>query len=275
MKKHWITILLFGILIIGLSLMLYPTAADWWNSYRQSQVVSGYMDEVTKMSDETYEATLNQALTYNQSLLEHPNDLEMTPPQWERYEKLLNLGGYGVMGYVDIPKIGITAPIYHGTSEQVWQRAIGHLEWSALPVGGEGTHCVLSGHRGLPSARLFTDLDVMAVGDTFSLCVLNEELIYEVDQIRIVKPDEVEELFPVKGQDYCTLTTCTPYGINSHRILVRGHRIENLQSKSQRVTADAVQLEPILVAPFAAMPMLLALLIAILIPKKKNRRKGK
>ena len=169
----------------------------------------------------------------------------------------------------------MTLPLYHGTSEAVLQVAIGHLEWTSLPVGGEGSHCVVSGHRGLPSAKLFTDLDKMEIGDTFLLRVLDEVLTYEVDQILIVEPQETKALMIEEGEDLCTLVTCTPYGINTHRMLVRGHRIETEEVKAvRRVTADAVQIEPVIVAPLVAAPMLLILLIALLIPKpKKNRRK--
>jgi len=176
------------------------------------------------------------------------------------------------MGYVQIPSIDVMLPIYHGTSEGVLQVAVGHLEWSSLPVGGAGSHCVVSGHRGLPSAKLFTDLDKVVEGDVFMLQILDETLTYEVDQIRIVEPHEMEDLMINAGEDLCTLVTCTPYGINSHRMLVRGHRIENLkEARVVRVTADAVQIEPIIVAPFVAAPMLLILLIVLMIPKGKKR----
>ena len=177
------------------------------------------------------------------------------------------------MGYIEIPTIGVTLPIYHGTDETVLQVAIGHLEWTSLPVGGESSHCVVSGHRGLPSAKLFTDLDKLVVGDVFIFRVLDEILTYEVDQILIVEPHETEALRIEKGKDLCTLITCTPYGVNSHRLLVRGHRIENQEEAVIiRVTADATQIEPVIVAPIVAIPMLLVLLIGLLIPKPKRRR---
>ena len=178
------------------------------------------------------------------------------------------------MGYIEIPKINITYPIYHGTGEAILQVAIGHLDWTSLPVGGESSHCVVSGHRGLPSARLFTDLDQMEVGDTFLLRILDEVLTYEVDQIRIVEPKFTEDLLIVEGEDLCTLITCTPYGINSHRMLVRGHRVETEEVRAaRRVTADAGQIEPVIVAPFVAAPMLLLLLIGLLIPKPRRRNR--
>lgn len=275
MKKHWSTILLIFIFIIGLSLLLYPSFADWWNSFHQSRAVANYVEQVANIDDEQYEELWNAAWEYNQSLLERPNNYLLSDKQREYYEQLLNVGGNGIMGYIEIPVIDVTLPLYHGTDESVLQIAIGHLEWTSLPVGGESSHCVVSGHRGLPSARLFTDLDKMEVGDTFMFRVLDEVLTYEVDQIRIVEPNETEDLLIVEGEDLCTLITCTPYGINSHRMLVRGHRIDNIEEgKVLRVTADAVQIEPIIVAPLVAAPMLLILLIILLIPKpKQNRRK--
>lgn len=176
------------------------------------------------------------------------------------------------MGYIEIPSIDCSLPIYHGTEESVLQTAIGHLEWTSLPVGGESTHCVLSGHRGLPSAKLFTNLDKLVEGDVFMLRILDEVLTYEVDQILIVEPQETAELQIVEGQDYCTLVTCTPYGINTHRLLVRGHRIDNMEeAKTVHVTADAVQIEPMIVAPIVAIPILLVLFIALIIPRHKKR----
>ena len=186
---------------------------------------------------------------------------------------MLDVSGVGAMGYIEIPSIKCSVPIYHGTSDAVLQIAIGHLEWTSLPVGGESTHCVLSGHRGLPSAKLFTDLDKVMVGDVFVLRILDEILTYEVDQILIVNPDETQSLLIEDGKNLCTLVTCTPYGINTHRLLVRGHRIENIESaKTIRITADASQIEPMLIAPIVAAPILLVLLIVLLIPKKNKRR---
>ena len=275
MKKHGSTIFLILILLIGLSLLLYPTFADWWNSFHQSRAIASYSEVVANMDDDQYQEIWDAAWNYNRSLIDRPNDFLLSDEQKANYEALLNVGGNGVMGYIEIPSINVTLPVYHGTDEAVLQVAIGHLEWTSLPVGGESSHCVVSGHRGLPSARLFTDLDKMAVGDIFMFRILDEVLTYEVDQIRIVEPHETDDLLIVEGQDLCTLVTCTPYGINSHRMLVRGHRIDNIEeAKVIRVTADAIQIEPIIIAPLVAAPMLLVLLIAILIPKpRKNRRK--
>lgn len=273
MKKHWSTILLVFIFIIGLSLLLYPSFSDWWNSFHQSRAIATYSEQVAEIDDEQYEELWNAAWDYNQSLLERPNSFVLTDEQKETYELLLNVGNNGIMGYIEIPSIDVMLPIYHGTDEAVLQIAVGHLEWTSLPVGGESSHCVVSGHRGLPSAKLFTDLDKIVEGDTFILRVLDEVLTYEVNQIRIVEPENTDDLLIVEGEDLCTLVTCTPYGINSHRMLVRGHRIDNVEAaRTVRVTADAIQIEPIIVAPLVAAPMLLILLIALLIPRPKKRR---
>ncbi|MBQ7049852.1 MAG: class C sortase [Firmicutes bacterium] len=273
MKKHWSTILLIVILIIGLSLLLYPTFSDWWNSFHQSKAIASYTEQVAGMDEEKYDEVWSAAREYNSRLLKNPNSFILSDQQWEKYEQLLDVSGSGIMGYVEIPIIDVMLPIYHGTDEAVLQIAVGHLEWSSLPVGGESSHCVVSGHRGLPSAQLFTDLDKMVEGDIFIMHVLDEVLTYQVDQIRIVEPAETEDLLIVEGEDLCTLITCTPYGINSHRMLVRGHRIENIEEINEvHITADAIQIEPMIVAPFVAAPILLVLLIGLLWPKKKTRR---
>ena len=273
MKKHLSTIFLFLIFFIGLSLLLYPSFADWWNSFHQSRAVASYVEQVANMDDDQYQEIWNAAWDYNRSLIDRPNDYLLSDEQRQHYNTLLNAGSNGIMGYIEIPKIDIVYPIYHGTDEAILQIAIGHLDWTSMPVGGESSHCVVSGHRGLPSARLFTDLDQMEVGDTFLLRVLDEVLTYEVDQILIVEPHVTEDLLIVEGEDLCTLVTCTPYGINSHRMLVRGHRIATEEVKAvHRVTADAVQIEPVIVAPFVAAPMLLVLLSALMLPKPRKRK---
>ena len=274
MKKHASTILLVLILLIGLSLLLYPTFANWWNSLTQSKAIATYAEEVANMDDDQYAALWDAAWEYNKSLLSRSNAYLLSDEQKEAYNDHLNIGGNGIMGYIEIPAQKILLPVYHGTDEAVLQIAVGHLEWTSLPVGGESSHCVLSGHRGLPSARLFTDVDKMVIGDTFLMRVLDEVLTYEVDQIRIVEPHVVEDLHIVEGKDYCTLVTCTPYGINSHRLLIRGHRIETQEEARQvRVTADAIQIRPVIVAPFLAAPVLLFLLVNLMIPKRKKTRK--
>ena len=272
MRKHLSTIVLLFILLIGLSLLLYPTVSDYWNSFHQTKAITTYAENVAALDNTSYDAIWDAARQYNRNLLDRSNSFRLSEEQKAEYERLLDVSGVGVMGYIEIPEIDVSLPIYHGTEDSVLQVAVGHLEWTSLPVGGESTHCVLSGHRGLPSAKLFTNLDKLREGDTFLLRVLDEILTYEVDQILIVEPQDTAALEIVEGQDYCTLVTCTPYGINTHRLLVRGHRIDNIEEvKTVRVTADAVQLEPMLVAPVVAIPMLLILLILLLLPRRRKK----
>ena len=260
------------VLVAGLALLLYPVVSDYWNSLHQSQVIGSYAEAVAGLEDDSYEAMWAEAEVYNAALPRDQSRFHPSEEEQERYEALLNVSGDGVMGYVEIPSIEASLPIYHGTEEEILQTAIGHIEGSSLPVGGAGTHCVISGHRGLPSAKLFTDLDQLAEGDVFYLHVLDETLAYEVDQIRIVEPDDVSLLAIEEGKDLCTLVTCTPYGVNSHRLLVRGHRIESQEADEARITADAIQIEPRLVAPIIAAPILLLLLLWVLL-KSFARRK--
>ncbi len=271
-KGRSTTLLLFVILFAGLSLLLYPTVADYWNTLHQSRAVAQYAEQVKNLDDEIYEQMLDAAREYNSKLLSGSDRYVITDQEREEYESVLNLSGNGVMGYIEIPAINCSLPIYHGVEESVLQVGIGHIEWSSLPIGGTGTHCVLSGHRGLPSARLFTDLDKLAEGDIFVIRVLDETVTYEVDQIRIVLPEELSELQIDPEQDYCTLVTCTPYGINTHRLLVRGHRVENAQEAQDiRVTSDAMRIDPLVMTPLVAAPMLLVLLLWLMVapPKKK------
>lgn len=278
MKKkgnHFTTLMLVALLLAGLSLLLYPSFSNYWNSLHQTRAIAGYAENVAALDEDQYASYWRAAQAYNDTLLERVTGFALTDAQQEEYDSLLDISGLGIMGYIEIPEINCSLPIYHGTAESVLQIAVGHLEWSSLPVGGESTHSVLSGHRGLPSAKLFTHLDQLREGDIFMLRVLDEVLTYEVDQILIVEPQETSALTVVPGEDLCTLVTCTPYGINTHRLLVRGHRIENLEeARTVRVTADAIQIEPLLVAPFAAMPLLLILLILLLLPKRKTRTPG-
>lgn len=274
MKDRLSTFLLILVLVVGLSLLLYPTVSDYWNSMHQTRAIASYADQVADLDEAHYEALWAEAREYNQELLERKNPYLVSEEQKQRYESLLNLNNTGIMGYVEIPTINVTAPIYHGTEEKVLQVAIGHLDWTSLPTGGESTHCVISGHRGLPSARLFTDLDQLATGDLFMLQVLDETLTYEIDQILIVEPDVTEDLLIEEGKDYCTLVTCTPYGINSHRMLVRGRRVDNLPEQVViRVTADALQVDPLIVATVIAVPMLLLLVLWVSISSPRKRKK--
>ena len=262
MKRHGTTIILLIVLIAGLSLLLYPSFSDWWNSMHQSRAVASYVEQVANIDEEQYAHLWEAAWNYNESLLDRPNTYTLNEEQKADYNRILDIGGLGIMGYIEVPSVGITLPIYHGTDEAILQIAVGHLEWTSLPVGGESSHCVVSGHRGLPSAKLLTDLDKLVVGDVFIFRVLDEILTYEVDQILIVEPHETDSLLIQKGQDLCTLITCTPYGVNSHRMLVRGHRVENAaQTVTHRVTADALLLEPIAVAVLLFFPILILLLI--------------
>lgn len=271
MKKHFSTILLCAFFLAGLSLLLYPTFSNWWNSFRQSRAVADYDHIVETMSQEEYDRLLNAAKEYNNALKRTGTMFKMSDQRMQDYLDVLDISGTGIMGTIEIPEIKVEYPIYHGTSDSVLAIAVGHIPGTSLPIGGSGTHCVLSGHRGLPSARLFTDLDKLAEGDTFVLRVLDEIATYEVDQIRIVLPHEVDELKLSLGEDYCTLVTCTPYGINTHRLLVRGHRVPNEYVSSVRITSDAIQIEPMVVAPIVAAPILILLLVLVFV--KSNRDK--
>ena len=245
MKKHSGTILLVLIFFVGLAVMLYPTISDYINQRNQTRVVNSYAQQVDSLSDADYTAYFDAADVFNQEIAADPDALYHAD-HFSTYSTTLDVTGTGIMGYITIPRIGVELPIYHGTSDAVLQVAAGHLEGTSLPVGGESTHAVISAHRGLPSAKLFTHLDRLEVG----------------------------ELKVVDGKDYVTLMTCTPYGINTHRLLVRGHRVtapENL--KRIRVAADATRIEPILIAPLLAVPLLLLLLIGLLVSGRKRKQK--
>lgn len=278
MKKNRSTIILILIFLVGLSVMLYPTVSDYVNQRHQSRALASYDETVNEMSDADYTAYFEAADAYNQRLAATPNSF-FTPEQVSGYDETLDVSGTGIMGYITIPKISVKLPIYHGTDEGVLQVAAGHLEGSSLPVGGAGTHAVISAHRGLPSAKLFTDLDELEVGDRFTITVLDRVLTYEVDQISIVLPTETDQLLPTEGMDYVTLMTCTPYGVNTHRLLVRGKRVETTESQKHiRVTADVFRIEPIIVAAILAIPMLLAALVGVLVAphlRKRSKRRRK
>ena len=276
MKKHLSTILLVGGFLLGLGILLYPSVSDYWNSMHQTRAIGAYEDTLSGMTQKDYSEYFAQADAYNAALASLPTPLTGyevldTLEEVPKYRDVLDVNGMGIMGYIDIDEIGVELPIYHGTDPSVLNVAVGHLEGTSLPVGGVGTHCVLSAHRGLPSARLFTDLDRLKVGDTFTLTVLNRLLTYQVDQVLIVEPDQVEALAIDPNEDYCTLVTCTPYGINTHRLLVRGRRVENAEEKPViYVPADMVQIDPLVVTPAVAAPMLLVLLIFLLIRYRKR-----
>lgn len=276
MRKHLSTIILLVILIIGLSLLLYPTLSDYWNSLHQSRVISNYNQKLDDLGNDEYDKLLDRADAYNQKLALDDYRFGLSEKEKKEYNSILNPFENGMMGYIEIPSIKRTIPIYHGTSEAVLQIAVGHVEGTSLPVGGVGTHSAISGHRGLPSAKLFTDIDQLVVKDLFIIRILDEVYTYEVDQILIVEPDELDPLAIDPQMDYCTLITCTPYGINSHRLLIRGHRVENQSLSDEiRVTADALQIEPVIVAPLVAIPLLLILFVYLIVStNKKKKQKG-
>ena len=276
MKKHLSTILLVAIFFIGLSVLLYPTVADYVNSKHQSRAIAEYVETLSSTDPDQFKAELEEGRAYNEAIRSNPTRFAPSEEELAAFHQLLGAQNTAI-GYIEIPAIRVDLPLYLGTEETVLQVGVGCMPGSSLPIGGESTHAVLTGHRGLPSSRLFTDLDQLAPGDTFVLFVLNEVLTYEVDQIRIVLPEELNDLAIEEGKDYCTLVTCTPYGINTHRMLVRGHRIENIQADTvaARVTADAIQVDTLLVTPVVAAPMLLVLLIILLCQggKKKPEKK--
>ena len=267
-KEQKVNIILCLVILIGIGLISYPSVSDWWNSFHQTRAVASYAAAVSQMKTEDYDRLFAEADDYNRKLAGTGMKWSMTDEEIQEYNNVLDISDNGIMGYIDIPRIRQTLPIYHGTDDAVLQVAIGHLAGTSLPVGGDSTHCVVSGHRGLPSARLFTDLDRLIVGDIWTMTVLNRTVTYEVDQIRIVEPEDLSELQIVQGSDYCTLLTCTPYGINTHRLLVRGHRIPNLDGDAN-VTADAMQVDQTLVAMVVAVIILLILVIILVTVSSK------
>ena len=264
------TVIAVLVLLAGIGLLVYPTFSDWWNSYHQSRAIATYINAVQETDPEKLENMLADARAYNERLAADGNRWNMTPEEKAEYNSLLDLTGSGVMGVVQIKKINLDYPIYHGMEDVVLQIAIGHLEGSSLPVGGPTTHAVITGHRGLPSAKLFTDLDKLVEGDTFTITVLNQTVTYEIDQIRIVLPEDLSNLNIEQGKDYCTLVTCTPYGINTHRMLVRGHRIDNL-ADSDLITAEAVQIPRYIAIPAVGVPMLFIFLVGLLVYYRTRR----
>lgn len=270
LRKNLITIILFGMIVVGLGLIAYPSVADWWNSFHQTRAVAAYASVIADMSHEEYDKILNEAAEYNKQIAETGVRWQMSDEEIQEYNSILDITGTGIMAYIDIPKIHVQLPIYHGTDDTILQIAVGHITGSSLPVGGETSHCIVSGHRGLPSAKLFSDLDELVVGDLWTVNVLDQTLTYEVDQIRVVLPTDLNYLEMEDGKDYCTLVTCTPYGVNTHRLLVRGHRVPNVQGNA-RVTADALQIEPAYVAPFIGTPIILILIVMLIIATRKKK----
>ena len=269
MKKNKIGILLVLMLFIGICGLLYPSVSQYWNSKTQTKAVENYREILDSLQPEDYDAFFEEAENYNAKL----NELNFPLTDYHRlkgYNDILDISGTGIMGYLSIPKLSVELPLYHGISTEVLNVACGHLEGTSLPVGGENTHCVLSAHRGLPHAKLFTELDKMEVGDTFTITVLNRTVTYQVDQIKVVLPNETNDVQIVAGEDLCTLLTCTPYGINSHRLLVRGTRIENA-TPVLHVTSNAYRIDSLVATPVVAAPILLILLIVLMV---KYRDKG-
>lgn len=263
------TILLIIGSLIGLSLLLYPYFSDFWNRNLATHVIETYVSDMENLDESIYKAVWDEATAYNRSLLERTDSFHLLPQQEEAYPDVLHVGDSNIIGFIDIPKIGITLPIYHGVSDEVLQVAVGHVPWSSLPTGGVGTHCVLSGHRGLQSAKLFTDLDLLREGDCFMIRVLNEVLTYEVDQIRVVEPMDASYLTIDPTQDYCTLVTCTPYGINTHRLLVRGHRTTNVIHVN--VISEAVLIDRVLVGLVIASVIVFLLILKVMLQKPKAK----
>ena len=287
-KSHRVSnFVLVLILLAGVAIAGYPTFSDYWNSMHQSRAIVGYAERVAELSNEEYEAVWTEALEYNRRLAADLNPWAMSDEDIDEYERQLNVDGTGNMGFISIPKIDVNLPVYHGTSDAVLQTSIGHIDGTSLPAGSihpdeedyskveYASHSVLSGHRGLPSAKLFSDLDAMEVGDVFYLTILDQTLTYQVDKITVIVPEDSSELAIFPGKDYCTLMTCTPYGINTHRLLVRGVRVENDKELIDvRVTADALKVEPLFVVPFIAGPVLLLMIIWVILfagRKKKAR----
>ncbi|MBR5932297.1 MAG: class C sortase [Lachnospiraceae bacterium] len=297
LKKHGVTLLIVALLIVGICIMLYPTVANFWNGLHQSRAIATYVENVSSIEPDEYNEFIAKAREYNKKLAASGLKWNLSEEEKAEYDAQLNMMKTGIMGYIRIEKLNQMIPVYHGTTESVLQTSVGHLEGTSLPVGCESfnrrtgelddptecNHIVVSGHRGLPSVKLFSDLDKLEEGDIFSFTILSETYTYEVDQIRIVLPEDLSSITLVPGKDYCTLVTCTPYGINTHRLLVRGHRVNNINddiygmagvSSRIRVPADALQIEKRYIVPFLMIPIL-AILVAFLIivtAQKKKRR---
>jgi sortase A len=270
-KNNRIGLLLVLMLFIGVCGLLYPSVSQYWNTKTQTRAVENYRDILNSLTNEDYESLFQAAEEYNAQL----NQLKVPLAdygQLKGYDDVLNVSGNGIMGYISVPKLGVELPLYHGVSAEVLNIACGHIEGSSLPIGGENTHSVLSAHRGLPHARLFTDLDKMELGDTFQITVLDRTLTYQVDQIKVVQPEDTSHIEIVNGEDMCTLLTCTPYGINSHRLLVRGRRIENAVAPLY-VTSNAYKIDSLVATPVVAAPILLVLLIVLLVKYKDKGSK--
>jgi sortase A len=271
MKNNKIGIILVLMLFVGVCGLLYPSVSQYWNTKTQTRAVENYQEILASIEPEDFDKYFEQADKYNQDLNEINQPL-INYGKLQNYQEILNIAGNGVMGYVTIPKLSVELPLYHGISAEVLNVACGHLEGTSLPVGGESTHSVLSAHRGLPHAKLFTELDKLEIGDTFTITVLDRTVTYQVDQIKIVRPNVIDDVQIVQGEDLCTLLTCTPYGVNSHRLLVRGTRIENA-APVLHVTSNAYRIDSLVATPVVAAPILLALLVVLMVKYKDKGSK--
>lgn len=263
------TIVMLSLFFIGLSVLLYPAISSYWNSKTQSQVVQSYENMLDSISKEDTDAVFEEAERYNEAL----RQLQFPLREYgtlEGYHQILNLNKSGMMGYLTIDTIGVELPIYHTVNESVLAFAAGHMEGTSLPVGGESTHCILSAHRGLPNAKLFTDLDRVQLGDTFTITILDKSFLYQVDQILTVTPENTADIQIVEGKDYCTLITCTPYGINTHRLLVRGVRIDTITERQVYVGDEAYRIDTLIVTPIVALPILFVLILYVLFQPVKQ-----
>lgn len=275
MKRYVSTAVIAAAFFVGISLLLYPVISEYINAKHQSKAIASYDETVSHMSEAEYDEIFAKARAYNDALARTEGAFYQ-PERVPGYLEALDITGTGIMGYVTIDKIGVELPVYHTVETDVLQSAVGHLPGTSLPIGGEGTHAVLSGHRGLPSARLFTDLNKLEPGDLFTITVLNRVVMYRVDQVKIVDPTDVTDLQLIPGRDYCTLFTCTPYGINSHRLLVRGVRVETPEDAAPRYIAnEAYRIDPLIVTPAVAAPMLLGIVVVMLIKSRRSALKQK
>lgn len=269
-KRKVITLILLGVFLVGLSVLLYPSISSYWNSITQSKAIVDYDTIVKSLSPKDYTKFFEDAEQYNEEL----KNLKFPLTDYKRlsgYEKCLNVADDGIIGYIDIDKIQVKLPIYHGTEPSTLNHACGHIEGSSLPIAGKGTHAAISAHRGLPSAKLFSDLDRLDVGDTFRITVMDKTYIYEIDQIKTVVPDDVSNLLIDKDRELCTLVTCTPYGINSHRLLVRGHRIESEDMRTLNAVSEAHIIDRLIVTPVVAMPIIIVLMLYVFFKPVKKK----
>lgn len=282
MKRKIYNLVIVLLMIIGLGVISYPYVSNFINQYQQDKIAYGYAETVSGISQEEIDAMWQRAVQYNEDLLKDEIIVDPFDQVTDRkanvsYEETLNPQNNGVIGTIEIPKIDVNLPFYHGTEEDVLQKGIGHLEQTSFPIGGAGTHAVLSGHRGLPSAKLFTDLNLLVEGDVFYIKVLGQTLAYQVDQIKTVEPNQLEDLAIISGEDHVTLVTCTPYAINSHRLLVRGTRIPYEEVINEQDTTTFLSDDVITILPFVAgiATVVIGVMIIMFVRKRKSKRSMK